>query len=75
MRERDWAAIPGVLRNISTPAIETLQGAVVEVYERLFRNPLQTAMYMTASRLPNAEVDPVQDALGKKSPPVYRNLV
>jgi Exostosin family len=56
--ERRWSDIPGILRNMSTPVVTRMHAAVVEVYEQVFRNPLQTAMQITVSRLPAANKVP-----------------
>ncbi len=50
--EANWADIPATLARIATPVRTELHDAVVAVYERFFRNPLQTAMEITVSRLP-----------------------
>jgi hypothetical protein len=52
--ERRWSDIPGILRNMSTPVVAQMHASAVEVYEQLFRNPLQTAMQITVSRLVSA---------------------
>ncbi len=50
--EAEWADIPRRLVSIPTPIRAELHSAVVAVYERFFRNPLQAAMEITVSRLP-----------------------
>ncbi len=45
--EAEWASVPDLLRSLPGHRVAQLQSAAVEVYERLFVNPVATALHIS----------------------------
>ncbi len=49
--EADWAGVPAALRALPPQRVQDLQTAAVDVYERLFVNPVATALHISLTQL------------------------